>query len=43
MVNSEELIGATEYATLYARCRINLCRFNRVRLHVAEISTRKFS
>jgi len=30
--NSEELIGITEYLTLWTRCRINRCRYNRVRL-----------
>jgi hypothetical protein len=29
MVNSEELIGTTEYRTLYAGCRIDRCRYNR--------------
>jgi len=29
MFNSEELIGTTEYVTLYAGCRINRCRYNR--------------
>jgi len=29
MVNSEELIGTTECVTLYARCRINRCRYQR--------------
>jgi hypothetical protein len=29
-VNSEELIGTTEHLTLWARCRINRCRYNRV-------------
>jgi hypothetical protein len=33
MVDSEELIGTTEYLTLYARCRINRCRYKRVRLY----------
>ena len=28
--NSEELIGTTEYLTLYSRCRRNRCRCNRV-------------
>jgi hypothetical protein len=27
------LIGTTEYLTLYAGCRINRCRYNRVRLY----------
>jgi hypothetical protein len=31
VVNSEKLIGTTEYLTLYTRCRINRCRYNRVR------------
>jgi hypothetical protein len=31
MVNSEELIDATEYLTLYTKCRINRCRYNRGR------------
>jgi len=30
MVNSEELIGTTEYLTLCAKCGINLCCYNRV-------------
>jgi hypothetical protein len=34
MVNSEELIGIIEYLTLYTRCRLNRCRYNRVQLHV---------
>ena len=29
MVNSEELIGTTEYLALYAGCRINRYRYNR--------------
>jgi hypothetical protein len=32
MVNSEELIGTTEYLILYTGCRINQCRYKRVRL-----------
>jgi hypothetical protein len=36
MVNSDELIGSTEYLTLYTRCRINRCRYNRVRLYVVS-------
>jgi len=32
MVDSEELIGTTEYLTLYRMCRINPCRYNRDRL-----------
>ena len=31
MVNSEELIGTREYLTLYTTCRVNRCRYNRVR------------
>jgi hypothetical protein len=34
MVNSEELIGTTEHGTLYTRCRLNRCRYNRVRVYV---------
>jgi hypothetical protein len=34
MVNSEALTGTTEYLTLYTRCRINRCRYNRVRLYM---------
>jgi hypothetical protein len=34
MVNSDELIGNTEYLTLQMRCRINRCRYNRVRLYM---------
>jgi hypothetical protein len=30
MVKSDEIIGTTEYLTLYARCRVNRCRFKRV-------------
>ena len=30
MVNSEELIGATDYLALQTRYRINRCRYNRV-------------
>ena len=33
--NSEQLIGTPEYLTLYARCRINRCRYNRVRLYIS--------
>jgi hypothetical protein len=32
MVNMEELIGTTEYLTLYMGCRRNGCRYNRVQL-----------
>ena len=34
MLSNEELIGTTEYRTLYTRCRVNRCRYNRVRLHI---------
>ena len=34
MINSEELIGTTQYLTHYTRCRINRCRYNRVRLYI---------
>jgi hypothetical protein len=42
MVNSEELIGTTECLTLYTRCCINRCCYNRVQLYVcarANINT----
>jgi hypothetical protein len=29
VVNSEELIDTTEYQTIYTRCRINRCCYNR--------------
>jgi hypothetical protein len=31
MVNSGELIGTIEYLTLYARFRVNRCRYKRIR------------
>jgi hypothetical protein len=34
MINSEELIGTTEYLTLQRRCRINRCCYNRSRLYI---------
>jgi hypothetical protein len=34
VVNGAELIGTTEHLTLYTRCRINRCRYNRVQLCV---------
>ena len=36
MVNSEELIGTTEYLTLQTMCRLNRCRYNRVRLYLSS-------
>jgi hypothetical protein len=38
VVDSEKLIGATEYLTIYTRCRINRCRFNRILLYVLVVS-----
>jgi hypothetical protein len=35
MVNSEELIGTTEYLTLYSGYSINRCRYNGVQLYLA--------
>jgi hypothetical protein len=32
MVDSDELIGTTEYLTLQSRRRVNRCRYNGVRL-----------
>jgi hypothetical protein len=34
MVNTDELIGTTEHLTLKTRCRLNRCRYNRVRSFV---------
>ena len=34
MFNSEELIGTAEYLTLWRRCGISRCRYNRVRLYL---------
>jgi len=34
MVNSEELIGTAEYLTLWTRCGISRCLYNRVRLYL---------
>jgi hypothetical protein len=39
MVKSEELIGTTDYLTLYTRCRINRYRYNRFRLYFEERTT----
>ena len=39
MVNSEDLIGTTEYVAVYARCRLNRCRYNRVLLYIIVIRT----
>jgi len=33
MVDSEELIGATEHLTLYTRCHLNRCHYNWVQLY----------
>ena len=41
MVNREELVGTTEYLTLYASCRINRCRYNRVRLYFRMIHAKR--
>ena len=37
MVNSVELIDTTEHLTLWMRCRINRCRYKRVRLYFVSI------
>ena len=31
---SKELIGTSHCLTIYTRCRINLCRYNRVRVYI---------
>jgi len=33
-VNGEEIIGTPKYLLIYTRCRINRCRYDRVRLYV---------
>ena len=38
MVNSDELLGTTECLTLYTRCRINRCRYNRVGLYFLHVT-----
>jgi hypothetical protein len=44
MVNSEELIGTTEYLTLYTKCRINRWRYSRVGLYMnVSITTYKLT
>ena len=39
MVNSEELhvTGTTRHVTLQTRCRVKLCRYNRVRLYLVAV------
>jgi hypothetical protein len=36
MVNSKELIGATEAVTLETRCLIKRCRYKRGRLYIPD-------
>jgi hypothetical protein len=43
MVNDEELIGTTEYLTLYARCRINRCHYDQVPLYQSNQNYRALS
>jgi len=38
MVKSDELTATTEHLTLKMRCRINRCRYNRVRLYVFKMN-----
>ena len=38
MVNSGEIIGTTEYLTLYVGCRKNRCRYNRALLYMFSYS-----
>ena len=40
LVNSEELIGTTEYLTLQTRFRTNRCRYNRSRPYYTCTYTR---
>jgi hypothetical protein len=37
MVNGEDFSGNTKYLTLYTRCDINRCRYNRVQLYLRYI------
>jgi len=37
MVNSEELVGTTEYLTLYTKYRKNRCRYKQVRLYIVTL------
>ena len=37
-VRCEELIGTAAYLTLYTRCRINRCRYKRVRLYLCLLA-----
>jgi len=41
MVSSEELIGTTEYLTLWTRCRICRRRYNWVQLYDVHQRSRK--
>jgi hypothetical protein len=42
MVKSEEIIGTAEWLTIYKRCRINQCLYNRARLYsVGRIFVRR--
>jgi hypothetical protein len=41
MLNSDELIGATEYLTLETSWRINRCRYKRVRLYLYVCQVRR--
>jgi hypothetical protein len=36
-VNREELIVTTEYLTLWKRCRVNRCFYNRVLLYISVL------
>ena len=35
-----ELFGTTEHVTLYMTCRLNRCRYNRVRLYIVHCANR---
>jgi hypothetical protein len=43
MVNREELIGTTENMTLYTRCRLHRCRYNRVPLYITDDNVNQFA
>ena len=42
MVTSEGSIGVTKYLTRQKKCRINRCRYNRVRLYLAESIAKQY-
>jgi len=41
VVDNDELIGTTEYLSLYAKRRINRCRYNRVPMYMRHVKMNK--